>query len=47
VVDDGDTLRIVHRGDAATRSARLVDRMRGRAGTRRSTDDLMRLLRGD
>ena len=32
VVDDGGTLRIVHRGAAATRGARLVDRMRGQSG---------------
>lgn len=47
VVEDGDTLRIVHRTAGETRGARLVNRMRGRATTRLSTDELMDLLRGD
>jgi bifunctional DNA-binding transcriptional regulator/antitoxin component of YhaV-PrlF toxin-antitoxin module len=47
VVADGTTLRIVHSRSADGRGDRLVARMRGRAHTRRSTDDLMELLRGD
>jgi AbrB family looped-hinge helix DNA binding protein len=47
VVEDGDTLRIVHRTRGATRGERVVNRMRGRATTEFSTDELMDLLRGD
>jgi len=47
VVEDGNTLRIVHRGPGDTRGARVVGRMRGRATTTRSTDQLMDLLRGE
>jgi AbrB family looped-hinge helix DNA binding protein len=46
VVDDGETLRIVHRGGGESRGARTVTRMRGRATTTRTTDELMELLRG-
>ena len=45
VVADGATLRIVHATDDATRGERLVARMRGRADTARTTDELMALLR--
>lgn len=47
VVEDGDTLRIVHRVVSEGRGDRIVSRMRGRADTKMSTDDLMDLLRGD
>ena len=47
VVEEGDTLRIVHRHAGASRGDRLVARMRGRASTSRSTDELMALLRAD
>jgi AbrB family looped-hinge helix DNA binding protein len=47
VVEDGDTLRIVRVQDSPTRGQRLVRRMRGRANTRMSTDELMELLRGE
>jgi AbrB family looped-hinge helix DNA binding protein len=46
VVEDGNTLRIVPVDDLS-RGQRLVRRMRGRATTRLSTDELMELLRGD
>lgn len=47
VVEDGPTLRIVHVGPAATRGERLVGRLRGRATTNLTTDELMALLRGE
>lgn len=47
VVEDGDTLRIVHLGAGDTRGHRLVGRMRGRATTTQTTDELMELLRGE
>lgn len=47
VVEDGSTLRIVHRTPGKTRGARVVNRMRGSASTKRSTDELMELLRGE
>ena len=47
VIEDGDTLRIVRRETGETRGTRLVRRMRGRATTRQSTDELMELLRGE
>lgn len=45
VVEDGDTLRIVRVEDSETRGRRLVDRMRGRATTSMTTDQLLELLR--
>lgn len=47
VIEDGNTLRIVHSSRADTRGQRIVDRMRGKASTRFSTDELMELLRGE
>jgi AbrB family looped-hinge helix DNA binding protein len=47
VVEDGNSLRIVHRGPGESASARVVQRMRGRATTTKTTDELMELLRGD
>ena len=47
VVEDGNTLRIVHRSAGQTRGSRIVSRMRGRARTDLSTDELMDLLRGE
>ncbi len=47
VVADGATLRIVHAAPESTRGERLVGRMRGRATTTRSTDELMALMRGE
>jgi len=47
VIEDGNTLRIVRTEGAPTRGQRLVRRMRGRATTTMSTDQLMELLRGD
>ena len=47
VVEDGNTLRIVHRTAGETRGARIVNRLRGRATTGLSTDELMDLLRGE
>lgn len=47
VVEDGNTLRIIHRTAATTRGERIVERMRGaapRGGP--TTDELMELLRG-
>ncbi len=47
VVEDGKTLRIVHRATGKTRGARIVAPLRGRATTTLTTDDLMALLRGE
>lgn len=47
VVEDGNTLRIVHRTPGESRGARMVSRMRGRATTTQTTDELMELLRGE
>jgi AbrB family looped-hinge helix DNA binding protein len=47
VVEDGDTLRIVRAAGSPTRGQRLVRRMRGRATTTMSTDELLDLLRGE
>ena len=47
VVEDGDTLRIVRAEGSVTRGQRLVRRMRGRATTTMSTDELLGLLRGE
>jgi len=47
VVEDGNTLRIVQVKASPTRGQRLVRRMRGRASTTMSTDQLMELLRGE
>lgn len=47
VVEDGATLRIVHRTPGQSRGARVISRMRGQATTARTTDELMTLLRGE
>jgi AbrB family looped-hinge helix DNA binding protein len=47
VIEDGETLRIVHARGGASRGERLVARMRGTATTKMSTDQLMELLRGE
>lgn len=47
VVDDGGSLRIVHAAPDASRGGRIVARMRGRATTASSTDELMALLRDE
>jgi AbrB family looped-hinge helix DNA binding protein len=47
VIEDGNTLRIIQVREGPTRGQRLVHRMRGRASTSLSTDQLMELLRGE
>ncbi len=48
VVEDGATLRIVHRSTATTVGHRVVERMRGAAAKGGpTTDELMELLRGE
>lgn len=47
VIEDGDTLRIVHAEPAASRGTRIVNRLRGKATTDLTTDELMSLLRGE
>jgi AbrB family looped-hinge helix DNA binding protein len=47
VIEDGNTLRIVHSQPADSRGARIVSRLRGRATTAHTTDELMALLRGE
>lgn len=47
VIEDGNTLRILHSEGADSRGSRIVNRLRGRASTDKTTDELMELLRGD
>ncbi len=47
VVEEGNALRIVRAEASQTRGQRLVRRMRGRASTTMSTDQLLELLRGE
>jgi AbrB family looped-hinge helix DNA binding protein len=47
VIEDGNTLRIIRTEASHSRGERLVHRMRGRASTTMSTDQLMELLRGE
>jgi AbrB family looped-hinge helix DNA binding protein len=47
VIEDGGTLRIVRSAASQTRGQRLTARMRGRATTTMSTDELLELLRGE
>ena len=47
VIEDGDTLRIIQVKESPTRGQRVVHRMRGRASTSLSTDQIMELLRGE
>lgn len=47
VVDVGGTLQIVRAAGSDTAGRSLVERMRGRATTALSTDELLSLLRGD
>jgi AbrB family looped-hinge helix DNA binding protein len=47
VIEDGETLRIVRTEGSPTRGQRLVHKMRGRAPTTMSTDQLLELLRGE
>lgn len=45
-VDDGDQVRLVKAEGEPRRGRALVERMRGRANTRLSTDEIMALTRG-
>jgi AbrB family looped-hinge helix DNA binding protein len=48
VVEDGNTLRIVHRSPGDSRGERMVQRMRGKASKGGpSTDELMERVRGE
>jgi AbrB family looped-hinge helix DNA binding protein len=47
VIEDGRSLRIVRAEASQTRGQRLTARMRGRATTTMSTDELMEMLRGE
>ncbi len=47
VVEDAGTLRIVRVQGSTTRGQRLVERMRGRATTTMTTDQLLHLLRDE
>jgi len=47
VVEDGNVLRIVRVEGSQTRAQRAVERMRGRATTKLSTDQLMELIRAE
>ena len=47
VVDEAGALRIVRTPGSESRGERIVQRMRGRANTTMSTDQLLRLLRDE
>lgn len=47
VIETGRTLRIVRVENSPSTGQRLTERMRGRASTAMSTDQLMDLLRAD
>jgi AbrB family looped-hinge helix DNA binding protein len=47
VIEEGNTLRIVRVKGSSTRGQRLVRRMRGRATTTMSTDQLLELVRDE
>jgi AbrB family looped-hinge helix DNA binding protein len=47
VVDEAGVLRIVRTPGSESRGERIVQRMRGRANTTMSTDQLLRLLRDE
>ena len=47
VIEDGDTLRITRVEGSASHGERLVQRIRGRASTTMSTDQLLGLLRDE
>ena len=47
VIEDGNALRIVRSADGQTRGQRLIRRMRGRATSGLSTEELLGLLRGE
>ena len=47
VIEDGGSLRIVRAQASQTRGQRLTARMRGRATTTLSTDELLEMLRGE
>jgi bifunctional DNA-binding transcriptional regulator/antitoxin component of YhaV-PrlF toxin-antitoxin module len=46
-IDDGDSVRLVKAVGKHRRGQALVERMRGRATTRLTTDEIMALTRGD
>jgi len=46
-VEDGNTVRIVKATTEPRRGWSIVRRMRGRARTRLTTDEIMKLTRGD
>ncbi len=46
-IDDGDEVRLVKTDGEHRRGRSLVERMRGRANTRLSTDEIMAMTRGD
>ena len=46
-LDDGDAVRLVKAEGDGRRGRSLVERMRGKATTRLSTDDIMALTRGE
>jgi AbrB family looped-hinge helix DNA binding protein len=47
IVEDGDSLRIIRTRTASPRGERMVRRMRDRAATAMSTDQIMELLRAE
>ena len=46
-VEGGGVVRLIKDGDEPTRGRELVARMRGRAQTRMTTDEIMALTRGE
>lgn len=47
VIDDGGSLCIVRSERTDSHGRRMVERLRGRATTRATTDELLRLLRAE
>lgn len=45
--DDGEEVRLVKGSEIPWRGPRLIAQMRGRANTRKTTDEIMALTRGD
>jgi antitoxin PrlF len=45
-VTDGNVVRLVPRRTGQTRGKRIVDRLRGRASVRMTTDEILALTRG-
>ena len=47
IVGEGDSLRIIPHGDSESRGSRTVRRMRNKATTTMTTDEILELTRGE